>query len=307
MGIETGQYSHKANEPAVVFRHRYGDCKDKSLLLASILNAGGIEAHMVLVNTQLLDDVKNFLPSPVLFDHAVVVAMLNNKEIWIDATIPLQRGTGTSLFFPPYQEGLILNSGQDRLTKIEQVSFGHITCVQEFKIKGIFQPVDMKVTTTYNLNEADATRTHLAGTGLAKTEKSYLDYYAKTYSKIEPVDSLIVKDDQERNVITIVENYKIKDFFKKDTLNGKYYADTYVDYIPDELPDLDSKITTPVAVTYPYNVDFKTIITMGDGWDVQDEKYNIIRPGYTFISSKAIKKNTLTLSYQFNIFKQFHC
>ena len=37
MGIETGKYSHKANSPEKVFKQRYGDCKDKSLLLASIL------------------------------------------------------------------------------------------------------------------------------------------------------------------------------------------------------------------------------------------------------------------------------
>jgi transglutaminase-like putative cysteine protease len=36
MGIEMGQYSHKANNPERVFKQRYGDCKDKSLLLVSM-------------------------------------------------------------------------------------------------------------------------------------------------------------------------------------------------------------------------------------------------------------------------------
>ncbi|XHR98086.1 hypothetical protein ACFJIV_16335 [Mucilaginibacter sp. UC70_90] len=42
MGIEIGEYSHRANNPEKVFRQRYGDCKDKSLLLVSMLKAGGL-------------------------------------------------------------------------------------------------------------------------------------------------------------------------------------------------------------------------------------------------------------------------
>ena len=305
MGIETGRYSHKANSPLKVFSQRYGDCKDKSLLLASILNAGGIEAHMVLVNTQLLDKLSTLIPSPVLFDHAVVVAIINDKMVWVDATMALQRGTGLNLFFPPYGDGLILKKGQDGLTEIKPGKFGHIQCDQTFNIKDEYAPVYLTVKTTFTLNEADATRSHLASAGFAKTEKNYLDYYAKTYSKIELADSLKVNDDQEKNVFTTFESYRINGFFKKDTLNGKFYADTYVDYITDELPDLDSRISTPVSVTYPYNVDCKTTIRMGDGWDVQDEKYTIARPGYDFSSSKIAKGSELTLTYHFNYLNDF--
>ncbi len=76
MGIETGPYSHKANTPSKVFKQRYGDCKDKSLLLASILNANGIEAHLALLNTELENKLSDFIPSANLFDHAVVVATI---------------------------------------------------------------------------------------------------------------------------------------------------------------------------------------------------------------------------------------
>ncbi len=37
MGIEMGIYSHRPNSPERVLKQRYGDCKDKSLLLVHLL------------------------------------------------------------------------------------------------------------------------------------------------------------------------------------------------------------------------------------------------------------------------------
>src|SRR6185503_4223266 len=51
LGIELGRYSHQPTVPEKVFARRFGDCKDKSLLLSSILNSMGIEASPALVNT----------------------------------------------------------------------------------------------------------------------------------------------------------------------------------------------------------------------------------------------------------------
>jgi hypothetical protein len=229
MGIETGPYSHKANKPENVFKQRYGDCKDKSLLLASILNANGIEAHIALINTDLEDKVENFHPSPILFNHAVLVATINGRQVWADATMANQGGTGTSLYFPPYREGLILRPGNTGLTKIKETKTGLITCVENYDIHDEFMPVKLNVVTTYTLSEADDTRDRIATTGIAKTEKNYLDYYSKTYSNIDAADSLIIKDNRAKNELVTIESYKIHDFFKHDSISKKYTADFYAD------------------------------------------------------------------------------
>ena len=43
-GIEIGVNSHKPHPPNIVFERKYGDCKDKTVLLNSILRAMGIKA-----------------------------------------------------------------------------------------------------------------------------------------------------------------------------------------------------------------------------------------------------------------------
>jgi hypothetical protein len=305
MGIETGEYSNKANSPDKVFKQRYGDCKDKSLLLASILSADAIEAHLVLLNTDLKDKIENFIPSTALFNHAVVVAIVNGKEVYVDATISNQRGKGTELYFPPYQEALILKTGNTGLTKINETKTGKIVCEEKFNIKNEYAPVKLKVTTTYTLNQADDIRDHLAEAGMAKTEKNYLDYYAKTFSKIEAADSIVIKDNQEKNELTTIENYTIKNFFKRDSTNWKYTVDFYADYISQQLPNITGEIKTPIAVNYPYAIDYTTTVILPNGWDIANDHYSINRDSYKFSYDQTVSEDILSLHYQFAYFKDF--
>jgi len=299
MGIETGQYSNKANSPDKVFKQRYGDCKDKSLLLASILNADRIEAHLALVNTDLEDKIENYIPSALIFDHAVVVATINGKQVWIDATMAYQRGKDVDLYFPPYGEGLILKSGNTGLTKIKQTKTGRILCQEEYDIRNEYSPVKFNVTTTYTLDQADEIRGHIASTGIAQIEKGYLNYYSKTYSKIEAADSITIKDNEAKNELTTIESYKIPDFFKRDSVTKKYNADFYADYIANQLPDVAGQTTSPVSVNYPYAIDYTINIFMSNGWDIADEHYAINRSTYKFVSDRIVKDNKLSLHYQF--------
>ena len=300
MGVETGSYSHKANAPANVFKNRYGDCKDKSLLLASILNAGGIEAHMALLNTDLQTAIENFIPSTALFNHAVVVASIGGKQVWVDATMASQGGKGSNIYFPPYGEALILKPGNTKLTKITEAAAGKTTCAERFVITKETSPVKFSVKTTYTLGEADEIRDELASTGTAQTEKSYLDYYAKTYGKIKVVDSLTINDDRENNKLTTTENYLIDNFFKIDTVGKKYTADFYANLIADQLPDVSGQVKTPVSVTYPYDIDYTTTITLPYGWDMVNSHTAITRDAYKFTGDQLINGNDLTLRYQFS-------
>jgi transglutaminase-like putative cysteine protease len=305
MGIETGPYSHKANTPDKVFKQRYGDCKDKALLLASILNADGIEAHMALLNTDLLDKIDGYIPSPSIFDHAVVVATVNGKQVWVDATMSNQRGKGTDLYFPPYLKALVLKAGSNSLTDIKQSKTGKATIVEKYDIKDESAVVKFKVTSTYTLDRADDVRDEIASTGIAQIEKNYLEYYSKTYNKIEAADSIIIKDDQSKNELTTIESYKITNFFKRDSVNRKYTADFYADDISHQLPDVNGQVNTPVSVTYPYNIDYTVKITLPYGWDINNEHDEISRDAYKFISDKTVSGNDLTLRYRFTYFKNY--
>jgi len=304
MGIELGEYSHRANNPEKVFSQRYGDCKDKSLLLVSMLRANGIDANMVLINSGG-DDLNKYLPAHNLFDHATVVAEVNGKQVWVDPTIGYQRGKGTDIYYPSYGEGLILKAGNTGLTKIPPSKLGKITTTETFRVKDAKSPVALEVKTVYTLNQADKTRDQLASSGMAETEKSYLKYYSRVYNKIEATDSIAVIDNEDKNELTTIEKYKITDYFKKDTTTGYYSTNFYANEIKQQLPEITNQTKTPIAVNYPYDEELTTFMYFPLGWNIEARQDSISRGAYRFSSAYSASGDTLTLNYKFRYLQKF--
>lgn len=71
LAILFGESSYRPFPPDQVLRRRFGDCKDKSLLLVALLQQLGIKAEVALVHTAWKGHVRDLLPSPLAFDHAI--------------------------------------------------------------------------------------------------------------------------------------------------------------------------------------------------------------------------------------------
>jgi transglutaminase-like putative cysteine protease/tetratricopeptide (TPR) repeat protein len=84
-GIEFDQASIVPHSTAEVLARKYGDCKDKSLLMVAMLRAAGIPANLALLNAGERLDIPADLPGMGLFDHAIVYVP-GEPALWIDAT-----------------------------------------------------------------------------------------------------------------------------------------------------------------------------------------------------------------------------
>jgi transglutaminase-like putative cysteine protease len=84
-GVEFGDASITPRTPAETLKHRFGDCKDKSALLVTMLRAAGIPAYVALLSVSDRADVPADLPGLGRFDHAIVFAP-GDPDLWIDAT-----------------------------------------------------------------------------------------------------------------------------------------------------------------------------------------------------------------------------
>ncbi|KAA6459698.1 DUF3857 domain-containing protein [Acidobacteria bacterium AB60] len=93
-GIEFGGAAIIPHQPAETLQKKYGDCKDKSTLLVTMLRAAGIPAYVALLNAGSRMDVPVDLPGMGLFDHAIVFVPGSpagkgqpaSTDLWIDAT-----------------------------------------------------------------------------------------------------------------------------------------------------------------------------------------------------------------------------
>ena len=86
VSISLGIGSVQPSKPEDVLNRKYGDCKDKSILLISLLKAAGIEAQPVLVLTANEGTLDPSFPN-WFFNHMIVKAAASGKEkYWLDPT-----------------------------------------------------------------------------------------------------------------------------------------------------------------------------------------------------------------------------
>ncbi len=81
--------------PEKTLASRKGDCKNKAVLLASLLRAIDIKSCPVLTNTDKEYPLDSMLPTPYYFNHAIVYVPKQDgiaKEMWLDPVTQNKRG-----------------------------------------------------------------------------------------------------------------------------------------------------------------------------------------------------------------------
>lgn len=90
--VSLGESSHRPTAPDEVLRRRYGDCKDKSLLLIALLRELGVDSKPVLLQYGRHAGLDKTLPSPQFFDHVIVRASVGGRQYFLDPTRLGQHG-----------------------------------------------------------------------------------------------------------------------------------------------------------------------------------------------------------------------
>ncbi|HEV7919331.1 MAG TPA: DUF3857 domain-containing protein, partial [Thermoanaerobaculia bacterium] len=140
LGIEMGRNSHQPHMPAAVLEQRWGDCKDKALLLAALLRELGVEAWPALVNTRLLRKLDERLPSPFSFDHVIVQVARGGRTHWVDATISDQGGTLETIETPNDERALVVKAETTGLIRVETNTRGATSIEQTYNVPDFAKP-----------------------------------------------------------------------------------------------------------------------------------------------------------------------
>jgi predicted Zn-dependent protease/transglutaminase-like putative cysteine protease len=84
IGVAFGIGRYQPHEAGEILRNQYGDCKDKTTLLISMLSAAGITSDAVLIGAGVA--FNQDVPSPGSFNHAINLVHIDGKPVWLDAT-----------------------------------------------------------------------------------------------------------------------------------------------------------------------------------------------------------------------------
>jgi transglutaminase-like putative cysteine protease len=295
LGIEMGPSSHQPHSPDQVLRQRFGDCKDKALLLVALLRELGIHATPALVDTERRHGLDLVQPSPFAFDHAIVRASVGGRDIWIDATESDMGGRLEDRDPPEFERALVLEPGTRALTPIPLPEFKEpaLDVRETFTLGPSGSPARLDIVSTYRRSEADSMRRRVAATPALELAKSFLDDYAREEPDIKAVASPGVKDDRARNVVVVTEAYEIPSFWK----NHKRELRGWV--VEDRLPkSVASSRLTPVEVPHPVHVRHEIIVRTDDRMHLG--RYGQTIASRTFLFASALSSTSHEMRLQFD-------
>jgi hypothetical protein len=302
LGNEMGVSSYKPGDPSIVSDRRFGDCKDMSFLLHTMLRKMGIMSSPALVSTNDRGKVGERLPSPGAFDHVIVRLNIDGKTYWLDPTRSYQKGSLDHMDQPLFGAALVISDDTKGLSPISTQVKGPLQEVKEvfFIQKNNDEPSRFTIETIFRGWRADQIREDLATRSDQEIEKNYLDFYSTDYPGIKVNESFSFSDDPVKNVIVIKESYLIPNFWVNDEdtgwREGYFNPSELSQYI--SLPDTKQR-TMPLRVPYPIHYRQFTEVNLPEDWYVDPLDIHIKDEAVDFKHKVEYKDRKLTLLYEF--------
>lgn len=283
-GVEMGSGSHRPSAPDEVFRRRFGDCKDKTLLFVRVVRALGFEAQPVLVNSRLRKGIAPWHPTPAAFDHAIACVRLPSGTFWLDPTAGYQRGSLKSHYLPDLGQGLVVAANVSALSVIPAATVDSATVMSEtYEVGRPGMKSALKVVTVGTGRDAETLRELFASSPRDEIEKAYLEYQAKAHTGIVRNGPITVADDEAANRFTIMESYGIPEIWTRSERNRQLVAEFYPYALAARLakPAATSR-RLPLGVRFPEHLTVRTEVRWPGPIFLNPDQANLTSTGFRF-------------------------
>ena len=306
LGVEIGAGTHAPSAPDVVYARRWGDCKEKALLMVTMLRALGIDASPALVNTDRRDGIGHDLPGAGAFDHVITRVRHQGVDYWLDPTRSPQQGTLSAVSQPDYALALVLDGRATALAAMPAsttAAHSREVLVDVDSRAGLDKPVAYDVRTTYRGFSADMVRNDLDDGERGELQRRYVNFYAASYPGIQVAAPFDVKDDTRTNTLVVTEHYAIKDFWPADA-KGARQASFHVPEIDNELKSPEEPIRTmPLSLHGPQSLREQMHVHLPIAWPDRHVDRSVVNDAFKFSKSVRVEGRELTTDYVLEITK----
>jgi hypothetical protein len=228
LAISMGEGGYTPRPLPDICATRYGDCKDKSKLYVTMARKLGLDACPALVATRDGPALDQWLPTGQAFDHCIVRVRIDGKSHWIDPTQEAQTAPLGQLAECRYGWALPLAPGVDALEQMGDEPFIHSLEAAEQVVLGKSPdaPVKYEWRVTMRGWRAEQMRGRVGREGEVGLFRLYTEDIQRSFPRAEPVQQQVVRDDNQLNELTTVEQFNIADAWLK---RGSQYSFSTLD------------------------------------------------------------------------------
>jgi hypothetical protein len=300
LGIEMGAGTHKPADPNVVLQRRYGDCKDKTLLLRALLALMNINSQPVLVSSSLRDHLGDWHPAVNVFDHVILQIPHDGDFLWIDPTLSNQECCNLEdNICGHFGKGLVLDPQSTDLTEMHRRSPSQIFAETTYTFGSPGEHTLFETKISYRGREADRMRGIYRRYTLKDIEKSYEDYFAEQFGTLKKINPPEVSDDRQLNTFSVAFSYALQDIWKEDVDSELHYFNVFPKHILESLDlNVNPMRSSPFAINHPSHVvEHITLIDTVDEWAKTNLQKSYDSEEIYFLYEKKSDANALHLIY----------
>ena len=300
-GIELGQGGYIPRPVALTLERRFGDCKDMTFLLTTMLNAMNIDAVPVLVNSNFRAGIEVMIPSYAAFNHIIVRVRANGEDYFVDPTKGEQLGNLSTMEQANFGLGLAVTSNSTGLISVAPSGPNwYREFYDTFNLVEDPDAISFETNIIYRGVAADEFKQWVQQDGLEAVEKSFLDYFQDYYSSIEIVQAMEVDFSNENATANLLLKYKIPDAWTISTASKGKTFESIPYQINADFPSFDgTKRSTPYQVSYPVRTKQVQKFILDDTWSIDDSELNINSDVITYSKKSTFSDNVLLETYEY--------
>lgn len=202
--VSLGESSHRPKPASRTLAERLGDCKDKVLLLNTLLTGLGFEARPALVSMHRNRGVSAYLPSHDQFDHVITRLDLAGQVFYLD---PTMNGQGLGLRergYYPYGQALVVGAGQGpQAVALPDFVQDSVSYRQEWDLSDLKQPARMDARMVLRGLSAERWRASFAAAGLDRIAENLAGAYVRQMPGLKPATAPELLDSRETNELEL--------------------------------------------------------------------------------------------------------
>ena len=263
-----GDSTHRPAAPAASWERRFGDCKDKALLLVNLLERLGVQADPALVSAQRGRGIGDGLPAASQFDHVIVRVEVDGQRYWLDPTLTHQRGPLAMRQASDFGLALPVTEGSEALQDMSELrgQRAERRVEERYLVQEDGRSIRFEITTELRGAAASQRRRELAAGSLERTSRDFADYYRRLHGDLEVAAPLRVEDDETGGTLRLHEAYLLQAPWSNETPSSRV-IDFHADLIAPLLR-LDGSLerTHPLWRPHPLTLTQTAELVLPRGW-----------------------------------------
>jgi tetratricopeptide (TPR) repeat protein len=287
------------NGAGTVLRRRFGDCKDKTVLLVALLRALGLEAWPLLVGAGWREAVARVQPSTLAFSHVIVSFRVNERAVFVDPTLLGQGGALAEMIAPPYGCGLEVRPEATGLTTLPALPPAELSLEEIFDLESRAgsSRVQQKLRATAWL--ADDLRAWFAREGAGAFLQARVEALQRQFPALTAgPDGATVQDDATDNAIEWQAQHALPSWVGPgQPASGGFHYGAHGLLLALDILEGPEQRRQPWALRFPMKLHHRVVVRGGCVRKSNPETHRVTGPGFRYSCLVRSARREVTFDY----------